>query len=331
MSLSTAPPGIDWSWSRALLGVLYAVPAVAVILVGDPHFGLALAVGVMPSATLALPPRRRGRVITVFVGIVSAACMTIGAWMAQVPVVAVAGIVLLSIAAALWSARGRLGALALVLGLPLTGIGLSFSEVGEAAELGGLMVLGAAWAYLVSTLWPERPGTTPDTRRLPPRAALVYGCLLGTAAGSAAAIGFAADLEHVGWATAACLLVMRPGQDALVRRSIGRACSVVVGSTLGGLFMITEPSATSTALVILIALTGLAATQPSRWYVAPAFTTFIVFVLLLWNSPADAAHRFNERTLETLLGVGLALFFGALLPSVLTRFGRTRTAGADSV
>jgi uncharacterized membrane protein YccC len=95
--------------------------------------------------------------------------------------------------------------------------------------------------------------------------ALGYGCLLGAAGGSAAAIGFAADLEHVGWATAAALLVMRPGRDALVLRSIGRATSVLVGATLGGLFMVTEPAAGAVAVAVLAALCGLSGTQPSRW------------------------------------------------------------------
>ena len=80
-------------------------------------------------------------------------------------------------------------------------------------------------------------------------------------------------------------------------------------------------------MAVLAALCGLSGTQPSRWYVAPAFTTFIAFVLLLQESPRDAPHRFGERTLETLLGVGLAVFFGAVVPSV---FRRIQSRGSDS-
>ena len=213
------------------------------------------------------------------------------------------------------------------LGLPLVGIGLSFSDVTEAVILGALMVAGSVWAYLVSLLWPEHAVAPYPAPRLPVRTALVHGCLLGAAGGLAAAIGFASDLEHVGWTAAAALLVMRPGRDALVLRSIGRATSVLAGATLGGLFMITEPSAPATAVAVLAALCGLSGTQPSRWYVAPAFTTFIAFVLLLQESPRDAPHRFGERTLETLLGVGLAVFFGAVVPSV---FRRIMSRGPDS-
>ena len=322
MALQSAPPsaahGLVWSSSRAFLGLCVGLPAVLVVLV-DEQLGLALAVGIMPAATAALAPRRRGRVLTVIVGTVAGCCMVVGAVLAQEPALAVMGIIALSIGTALWATRGRPGMLAMSLGLPLVGIGLSFSDVSEALTLGSLMVTGSVWAYLVSLLWPESAVAPQSAPRLPVPIALVYGCLLGAAGSIAAAIGFAADLEHVGWATAAALLVMRPGRHALVLRSVGRAASVLAGAALGGLFMITEPSAAATAAAVLVAVCGLSATQPSRWYVAPAFTTFIVFVLLLQNSPGDAGHRFGERTLETLLGVGLALFFGAVVPSVLRR------------
>ena len=52
-----------------------------------------------------------------------------------------------------------------------------------------------------------------------------------------------------------------------------------------------------------------------------------MFVLLLHDSPGDAPHRFGERALETLLGVGLAVFFGAVVPSV---FRRIQSRGSDS-
>ncbi len=43
-------------------------------------------------------------------------------------------------------------------------------------------------------------------------------------------------------------------------------------------------------------------TAGSRWYVAPASTTFLMFVMLLVDSPADASSRFWERALETISG-----------------------------
>jgi uncharacterized membrane protein YccC len=67
------------------------------------------------------------------------------------------------------------------------------------------------------------------------------------------------------------------------------------------------------AVAVIVALTGLAATRPSRWYVTAGFTTFIVILLLVYGSPEQAETRFLERVVETLLGVGIALIFGVLL------------------
>jgi hypothetical protein len=65
--------------------------------------------------------------------------MVLGALLAQEPALAVIAIFAISVGTALWATRGRPGLLAMSLGLPLVGIGLSFSEVGDAVLLGLLM------------------------------------------------------------------------------------------------------------------------------------------------------------------------------------------------
>jgi hypothetical protein len=70
----------------------------------------------------------------------------------------------------------------------------------------------------------------------------------------------------------------------------------------------------SAAIIVVIA--GAGATHRSRWYVTAAFTTFLVFLMLLYSDPHTATKRFNERVLETLLGVGIAYFYGLALPAV---------------
>ncbi len=149
------------------------------------------------------------------------------------------------------------------------------------------------------------------------RALLIYGILLGAAAGTAAAIGFATGVEHVGWATGAVLLVMRPVRGQLVLRSVGRAASVLIGALAAAGFALLSPSGAVIGLAIGVVLGCLGAVQESRWYVAPAFTTFLVLTLLLSTSAESPTARFLERTLETFLGVALALFFGALVPALL--------------
>jgi hypothetical protein len=318
--------GLTWRWSRFSLGMAFALPAMAVAPF-SATLGLALAVGVLPAAAFRLPPRRRGRAVIILVGTLSAIGLLAGSLLATAPPVAVAGIFVAAVLACINAVRGRLAQLMLILVLPMMGIGLSFSWSPAVLGLGACIVVGTLYAWLVSLLWPEQDEPPSAPAPVPRgRAMLVYGLLLGTAAAIAAAVGFLLDLEHVGWATAAVLLVMRPARGQLIARSIGRAISVLVGALVAAGFALLGPGDLLIGLVVGVVVGALCATQESRWYVAPGFTTFIALTFILVNSAEPPGARFLERALETLLGVGLALFFGAAVPSLLSRFVRRRTS-----
>ena len=316
MSTSRAdhPQNLVWDWSVAALAAAYALPA-AVVALSDTQKGIALAVGVLPGAIAGLLPRRRGRLAIVVLGAAIGVPMFLGGLLAGVPVLAVVVIAALGVGAAALAARFRLGTIAMTLCLPMFGVGLSYSDVGKAAGLAGLMVLGSAFACLVSMLWPERP-----VRRNPPPPAakptLGYGVRLGAAGATAAAIGFIADLEHVGWACAAALLVMRPSADMQRLRSAGRILAVATGALAGAALVHVHPPAAAYSVAIIAAIASAGATHRSRWYVTAGFTTFLVFLMLLYSDPQTATRRFNERVLETLLGVGIAYFYGLALPAI---------------
>lgn len=316
-------PGIAWSWQGALLGALCVLPAAAVAAT-DPQRGLALAVGVLPAAIVGVPPQRRRRVGLVVVGALTGIGIFVGSALAGVPVVAVAAIFLFGVGAALLAARWPLGRIVMVLSLPLVGVGLSYDDIGKGAGLALLMVAGSAYAWLVSLAWPERK--PPAREASPPSTGptLDYGLRLGAAGATAAAIGFALDLEHVGWACAAALLVMRPAAEMQILRSIGRIASVIVGGAAATALIALSPQEPWYALAAAVPIIAAAATRASRWYVTPAFTTFIVILLLLYSDPGDSAVRFTERVVETLLGVGLAFIFGLLIPKL-------RASGAHDV
>jgi hypothetical protein len=57
-------------------------------------------------------------------------------------------------------------------------------------------------------------------------------------------------------------------------------------------------------------------------------TTFLVFWMLLYQQTGSGqiAHRFFERTLETLAGVAIAYFFGLLVPRALEGYAQRRAA-----
>jgi hypothetical protein len=309
------PPNLVWDWSVAALGAVYALPA-AVVALSDTQKGIALAVGVLPGAIAGLLPRRRGRVAIVVLGAAIGVPMFLGGLLAGVPVLAVLAIGGLGVGAAELAARFRLGTIAMTLCLPMFGVGLSYPDVGKAAVLAGLMVLGSVFACLVSMLWPERPRTARPTPPPPAKPTLGYGVRLGAAGATAAAIGFLADLEHVGWACAAALLVMRPSADMQRLRSAGRILAVVIGALAGAALVRLHPPAAIYSVAIIAVIAGAGATHRSRWYVTAGFSTFLVFLMLLYSDPQTATKRFNERLLETLLGVGIAYLYGLALPAV---------------
>ena len=111
---------------------------------------------------------------------------------------------------------------------------------------------------------------------------------------------------------------MRPTAEMQRLRSVGRIVSVFLGAVAAVALVHAGPPAAVYSLAVLAALAGVAGLHASRWYVVPAFTTFLVFLLLLYSHPQDAASRFGERVLETLLGVSIAYLFGLVLPA-LTR------------
>ncbi len=319
--------GLSWRWSRFGLGLLFAAPAMLVAPF-HPTLGVALGIGVIPAAAFGLPPRRRARAIIPVVGTLSALGLLLGALLAEWPVVAVLAVLGLAIVASLNAPRGRLGQLILVLVLPMTGIGLSFSWSSVTGGFAACIVAGSVYAWMVSLLWPEREERARAASPVPRgRALLVYGILLGMAAALAATIGFVLDLEHVGWATGAALLVMRPVRGQLISRSIGRAASVLIGAFAAAGLAVLAPGGLVTGLVVGAVIGATCAIQESRWYVVPGFTTFLALTLIMSTSPEPPGARFAERAVETLLGVGLALLFGAVLPSVVG-FVRVRSSVA---
>ncbi|MBC3842966.1 hypothetical protein GXW82_30705 [Streptacidiphilus sp. 4-A2] len=146
------------------------------------------------------------------------------------------------------------------------------------------------------------------------RVALDYGLRLGECGASAAACGLWLAPTHPGWPVAAALLVMRPAPDMQRLRSVGRVLAVLGGGGAALLLLGAHPPGWGYALICLGVLALAAATQGSRWYVTPAYTSLLVLLLMLHADPAQAHGRFNERVTATLAGVALAYLFGLLLP-----------------
>lgn len=334
---AAAPIGISWRWSYAARGLVTAAPAAAVALTDVQH-AAGLAVGLLPVCSMPLPPARIGRLQLGVYGVLAAASIFIGGFLAQWPVAAGAGMVLAG--GALGHAVARSGRPATMLGLllclPLLAVGFSYPGTDTVGGLAIDIVIGSAWSVLVAVAWPSSPPRPEEADAsgsagpgLPPPGLMIrYGWTAGCVGAICAAIGFAADLEHVGWAPAAALLVMRPNPPAQQMRSLDRLADVTLGA--GAAIVIVVAGPPDWAYGLIIALVGVAATATagSRWYVLPTFTTFLVFILLLAHDPAEAQHRFWERVLETGLGIGAAAAATYLvLPLLHRRSGPHPTTG----
>ena len=315
---------ITWRRGDAIYGLLCAIPA-ALVALGDVPNGLSLAFGVLPATIVGVGPTRRERAAAIVAGTVMGLSILTGSLLAGTPWLAVLTLLALCPAAALLARRRRrAGMLALTLGLPLVGIGFSFSDPADTVGLAVLLALGSVFGWVVALAWPARPAPAATDGPLPDL--LGYGVRLGIAGAIAAAIGFAAGWDHVGWACAACILVMRPAPDLVESRGIGRLLSVLAGGSVAVVLSRLTDEGAIYAVAILLALMGASATHSSRWYITSAFSTFLALSLLTYGATSDAAAgRLNERMGETLLGVGLAFVFGTLIPLAQRR----RVAAAE--
>ena len=322
--VASRPPGLAWSWSDALFGAVCAVPA-AVVATTDVTRGIALAFGVLPAVIVGVAPRRRARPAVVVVGVLMGVSILVGSLLGEAGWLAVPAVFAMAVGSAELAQRRRVGRLVMTLALPLVAIGFSYAgELGTTAGLAVLLTLGSVYGAVVALAWPERAVTRAAPPAGPAPALLGYGLRLGAAGAVAAAVGFALDWDHVGWACGACLLVMRPAPDLVTSRGVGRLVSVLVGALAAVVVADHTSSGAVYAVAVVVVLVGASATHTSRWYVTSAFTTFLVISLLAGPDAVDTIGRFNERLGETALGVALALLLGTLLPLLSAR----RTAGA---
>jgi len=304
-----------WDWRLAALGAGCALPG-ALVALSDPGNGMAIALGTLPAAAVGIRGPRSSRWVVLVVGACIGLGMTVGAVLAQSPVLAVSGLFVLCLGSAVLCSKAPVGRLLMTLAVPMVAAGLSYGDdVAVAVDLMLLMIGGAAYGWLLTLVWPPRSTGDPAATVLSPRPAMVeYGVRLGLAGATCAAIGFSFDLDHKGWATAACLLVMRPTVEMTRLRGVGRAVSVTAGALAAWAMERAEAGAAVVAAATFVALSALAATRPSRWYVTGGFTTFLVVLMLVYGRPDQATGRLVERATETVVGVSVALLFGVLVP-----------------
>jgi len=84
--------------------------------------------------------------------------------------------------------------------------------------------------------------------------------------------------------------VIRPTWDLLSARGIGRVISVIVGGVAAALLLLADLPTPAIAIVLWLVLVTMAATSASRWYVTPAFTSFLILWALLYGQAEAVAY-----------------------------------------
>jgi uncharacterized membrane protein YccC len=316
-----SPHNLVWNRRGAAYGVLLAVPGAIVIATGDVKPGVELLVGTLVAALVGVLPSRAKRKALLVVGLLFAVSIALGALLATEPWLAVPGIAVVAFAAAHVAAEKPFGALAMNLCLPIMGIGFSY-DVAGAVGFSLLILAGTIYGYLVSLAFKEYPAPPrPEQPLLTRKEARQYGVVLALTSFTSALVGFAFHFDHLGWVVGAALLVVRPSRELQQLRSIGRIVAVYAGALLAAPLVALGPPDWVFLVTASAAIVGLAAMHTSRWYVNAGFTTFLVIIVLTYGESGSVRHFAVERTAETLLGVGIAYFFGLAVPRLVGRYG----------
>lgn len=312
---------ISWNWRFAGFGAVMALLALVVIVSGEVLNGIYLLIGSIPAAIVGLAPTRKERKAVLIVGLLFSVSILLGSILAVWVPLAIVGMFVVSYLAAQLAAGRPFGVLALSVIMPLTAIGLTYTGIGESAKIALLMALGSIGSFAWAMILPEYKAKVEPKPQLSKEAAKQYGLVLGVAAAVSTVVGFAIDTQFVGWLVGSTLLVMRPDMEALSLRAVGRTISVFVGALFAALFLLANPSYGVIAIVSLLVLVAMAATSQSRWYVTPAFTSYLILWALLYSKSEtqDVIVRFNERVVDTIIGVIIAYVVGAGLPALLAR------------
>jgi uncharacterized membrane protein YccC len=306
-----------WSGRGAAYGLFLAGPGAIVIATGHVKPGVELLVGTLVAAIIGVQPSRAKRKAMLVVGLLFAVSISLGALLATEPWLAVPGIAVVAMAAAHAAVDKPLGIVAMNLCLPIMGIGFSY-DVAAAVGFGLLILVGTIYGYLVSLAFEEYPpARAPEQGVLSRDDARRYGLVLALTAFTSALAGFTLNVDRPGWVVGAALLVIRPSHELQRIRSIGRIVAVYIGALLAAPLIVFGASDWVFALAAPAALIGVAATHTSRWYISAGFTTFLVIILLTYGESGSTRHFVVERTAETLIGVGIAYFFGLVVPSII--------------
>jgi Fusaric acid resistance protein-like len=316
--------GIAWSWDAALRGAICALPAVPVILAVNVSVGICFALGTVLVAFVGVPAQMSMRVRAYLIAVMFAVAYAVGCVIGQWPVVAVLALAALAYVSVLITGQNPRSQLIAMLVVPGFAVGMN-EPVPDGFVIAVMFLAGGLWATFVSVMWHPAPGGPQAPARFSAlggpehdeRATRVYAICFALAVGIALAIGFAKDFQHVAWAAVAAAFVMRPDPGLLASRALGRALATLAGVCAAAVLFQRGLGEAALALVTVFTVSAMIATRTSPWYVTSAGTGLLVLLMSGISSTQQLQLSFHDRILETVIGAGLAMVFGVIVPRLL--------------
>jgi hypothetical protein len=316
--------GFSFSKEDGIHAALAVIPSIILILLGNLSFGIALAIGTLPTSQLGIAPKRKQRIAFSILGCLFGIGIYIGSFVALINSIWMAGLVFFVVAfiSAVLAARKPIGAIMLALILPAMTVGFGFSKE-TALSLTFAFVLGSLWSGFVTLFWPEedkvanKDGMKAFVADKPKQ----YGVLLGLAAATAIFYGYFISPEFIAWTATAAMLIMRPLYGMVKTRGFWRAVATVIGGILAIITITMQLPNIITAALVLIVMVIIIGTSKSGWWLMPLGTAFFILTLSLLGETDSTDIKIAgwERITDNVVGAGIALFYGLLVPLILKR------------
>lgn len=327
MGLSTIKQnmaGFSFSPSDALHAAIAVIPSVILISTGNIAFGLAFAVGTLPTNQLGIAPKRKQRILFSILGCIFGLGIYIGSFIGLLDYFIAIGLVIfvISFLSAIIAARRPLGVILLSLVLPALAVGLGFdTQTGLMVFIA--FILGSLWSGFVTIFWPEtdKANNKDGTKAFVAENPIIYGILLGLSAFTAIIFGHFYSPAFVGWTATATLLIMRPYAGMVKSRSFWRALATVMGGIFAVVAIILQMPNIVTAMLVLAIMVLIIGTSSSNWWLMPFGTAFFVLSLsLIGETEAEIIKTTGWlRIIDNVVGALIALLFGLVIPALLKR------------
>jgi hypothetical protein len=214
-------------------GIVCFLPVVILLLLGETTFGLLMTPSILSIALLGAGSEiKKARIRLLTTAAVGPVILILGSILGVSAVAAIVGLGVGSFFAGRYGAKTHFGKFLPFLLLPLFTVGISLQPQ-FAVGIAPILLAGSLWAALVTIIWPlssfvSSSSATPLCR--PDDSALkLYSIKLGIGVSIATLLVYVLNFQHVGWAPTAVAIILRPQQDLIKRRGLGRMAGTFLG------------------------------------------------------------------------------------------------------